>query len=199
MRARKRKLLRNLLLIALSLVVLWYAEGRPLSGRLAYRAAEQAYFLDRKEIFDTDQSWGVTISRDAKNLYLCRGGTIRQAPFSNGAAWAMAREDETLVFYAVEESGKAVRAELEERLISGLGLPELIYRAEAEEENGVFRLPVAQRYDFDMDGYGRAEIEHFWDIYNKIYYGNLIHGRYELTITFYDERETVIGAIRVSS
>ena len=195
MRTRKRKLIGNLLLIVCCLVLLWVLEGRPLPGRWQYRVVERGYFLEPKEILYENRETGVAVSRDSDTLYLYRGSQIRENAFRDGMAWGMVFQGDGLDFYAVEESGQAVRAVLAYCLYSKVEHPDLCYTAEAACVDGVFELPVRDQYEMDDETHWRAEVEHQRDIYDDRYYGYRIHSDYELTITFYDAGGKIVGQI----
>lgn len=202
MAKRKQKLVVNLLLILLLLGLIWLLEDRPLPWRLEYRAMEDAHFLNRKEILW--EEYGTVLSRDQNSLYLFSGNRIYQQDFENGAAWLMEWRPEELVFHVADETGKAVRAELTEHLDSNLDYPDLTYRAEAAAEDGLFHLSVREYYDTEdmedpaMKAGWRSEVEHFRDIPNYLYYGNVIFSDFELTITLYDESGQVVTEIKES-
>ena len=65
---RREKLIRNLLLTVLALIGAWFLLGRPLPLKLDYRRAEQAHFLEEKEILQVQWTDGRVLSRDAENL-----------------------------------------------------------------------------------------------------------------------------------
>jgi len=143
---RTGKLIRNLLLCALILFLFWELADQPLPLRWDYRRTEKAYFLKPKEILLATED--EIISRDWGTLYHFSDGTIQSAPIEDGAAWMVLPQwNRPLTILAFDETGAADHAFLRYTVKPDHEDATLVYEVEAAGENGLFFLPVADKYE----------------------------------------------------